>query len=434
MTFNNYSTPKKQLEVSLTNNPGVILNWHTDQTATNACSIDKVSCSDHYAYSATTNTEASIKEMNKGESLAFNRVNWTTINQEIKDKPFIPYCYSNVKELLRQWYAWLWDKIKNNVPKVTSHRSTLPRWVTPSTSHMLKRVQTLKRRIDRQNKPTLSLILKHKKLEKNLQIALTEDQANYEEILTSSRRFSDLQKYLNKINNSREYPRKMFYKEKSTRDDTRKATFFNEFFISVYPKESNPNPLARKTNCSPPGESCTQIHFEETKIEFIPKNLLTNKASDFDGIGNIILKILSETLSKSLYLLFRTFLNQRLFATYWTTSQVTPIFKEKNKASVECNRPISLLCSASEVFEKIISDNIYPKVQPFLKNAQYGFRQKRSAVLQMVQFLSKVYELYDDKKVQTLSVLYLDFSKAFDKVPHSNLITKLRNKGQGIQI
>ena len=122
--------------------------------------------------------EASIKEINKGESLAFNRADWTTINQEIKDKPFIPYCYSNVNELLRQWYAWLWDQIKNNVPKVTSHRSTLPPWVTPSTSHVLKRVQTLKRRIDRQNKPTLniptlnkptlSLILKHKKLEKNL--------------------------------------------------------------------------------------------------------------------------------------------------------------------------------------------------------------------------------------------------------------------------
>ena len=178
---------------------------------------------------------------------------------------------------------------------------TLPPWVTPSTSHKLKRVQTLKRCIDWQNKitlnkPTLNLILKHKKLKKKLQIALTEDQAIYEETVIRSRRFSDLQKYLNKINSSRQYPQKMFYKEKSTRDDTQKATFFNEFFISVYQKESNLNPLARNTNCSPSEEICTQIHIEETKIEFILKNLLTNKASSFDGIGNIILKNLSETL------------------------------------------------------------------------------------------------------------------------------------------
>ena len=92
----------------------------------------------------------------------------------------------------------------------------------------------------------------------------------------------------------------MFYMEKSNRDDTQKATFFNEFFIIVYQKESNPNPLARNTNCSPTEEICTQINIEETKIEFILKNLLTNKASGFDAIGNIILEKLSDTLSKSL--------------------------------------------------------------------------------------------------------------------------------------
>ena len=69
-----------------------------------------------------------------------------------------------------------------------------------------------------------------------------------------------------------------------------------------------------------------------------------------------------------------------------------------------------------------------------MENAQYGFGKKRSAVLQMVQFLSKVYKFYDNKNVQTLSVLYLEFFKAFEKVPHSILIAKLRNIGLGIQI
>ena len=64
-----------------------------------------------------------------------------------------------------------------------------------------------------------------------------------------------------------------------------------------------------------------------------------------------------------------------------------------------------------------------------LTDCQYGFRKKRSTVLQMIVFLKEVYELYDSQSIKNLSILYLDFSKAFDKVPHNRLLQKLYDIG-----
>ena len=63
--------------------------------------------------------------------------------------------------------------------------------------------------------------------------------------------------------------------------------------------------------------------------------------------------------------------------------------------------------------------------------SQYGFRKRRSATLQLIYFLDKIYECNDLESVNELSVLYLDFAKAFDTVPHSVLISKLRSLGIG---
>ena len=40
--------------------------------------------------------------------------------------PFNPYCYSNVNELLKQWYEEFNRLFDQNVPRVTQHRSQLP--------------------------------------------------------------------------------------------------------------------------------------------------------------------------------------------------------------------------------------------------------------------------------------------------------------------
>ena len=66
-----------------------------------------------------------------------------------------------------------------------------------------------------------------------------------------------------------------------------------------------------------------------------------------------------------------------------------------------------------------------------LQESQHGFRKRRSATIQLLLFLDRIYELNDQQDLQELAVLYLDFAKAFDTVPHDILLTKIKIFGIG---
>ena len=74
-------------------------------------------------------------------------------------------------------------------------------------------------------------------------------------------------------------------------------------------------------------------------------------------------------------------------------------------------RPISLLCIVSKLLEHISSR---------ISTSQFGFMKGCSTLQQLLIFLKDIYE----HKTQ-IDVIYLDFSKAFDRVPHNELLLKL---------
>ena len=130
-------------------------------------------------------------------------------------------------------------------------------------------------------------------------------------------------------------------------------------------------------------------------------------------------------------MLFQTCINKGSFPSYWKQSEVTPIHKENDKADVSNYRPISLLTNVSKVFERVLFNHLYPLIEDQLDDRQFGFRQKRSAVLQLLIYLQEVYAKADDAKTNELFALYVDFKKAFDKVAHTNLVEKLKKFGIG---
>ena len=62
---------------------------------------------------------------------------------------------------------------------------------------------------------------------------------------------------------------------------------------------------------------------------------------------------------------------------------------------------------------------------------QYGFINKRSTTLQLLYVLDEWIEILDQGG--TIDAVYLDFMKAFDKVPHKRLLHKLSAYGIGGQ-
>ncbi len=65
-------------------------------------------------------------------------------------------------------------------------------------------------------------------------------------------------------------------------------------------------------------------------------------------------------------------------------------------------------------------------------NSQFGFIEGRSTILQLLNVLDLWTEMLN--KNESIDVVYMDFMKAFDKVPHQRLLHKLKSYGIGENI
>ena len=74
---------------------------------------------------------------------------------------------------------------------------------------------------------------------------------------------------------------------------------------------------------------------------------------------------------------------------------------------------------------------LYDHFVKFLTRCQHGFVKNRSVATNMLSFLKEIYEAIDKNAENHVIAFYTDFSKAFDKVPHYELLKKMSNIGVG---
>ena len=82
-----------------------------------------------------------------------------------------------------------------------------------------------------------------------------------------------------------------------------------------------------------------------------------------------------------------------------------------------------------KVFESLIRDAMVKYLEDnfLIGDSQHGFRKGRSCLTNLLSFSDKVTGSIDSG--DSVDVVFLDFAKAFDKVPHKRLMLKLENHG-----
>ncbi|CAL4131540.1 unnamed protein product, partial [Meganyctiphanes norvegica] len=142
------------------------------------------------------------------------------------------------------------------------------------------------------------------------------------------------------------------------------------------------------------------------------------------------MKACAEELSTPLYILWRHSLDSGDIASLLKSAVICPILKPGSQRNhPKAYRPVSLASHIIKVFERIIRKALveYLQEHDLLPENQHGFISGRSTLSQLLIHIEDAIRAYEEGKAT--DTVYLDFSKAFDKVDHDILCHKLRRLG-----
>ncbi|CAB3996295.1 Hypothetical predicted protein [Paramuricea clavata] len=204
------------------------------------------------------------------------------------------------------------------------------------------------------------------------------------------------------------------------------ANMFNEYFASIF--TSDPDSNSERQDHSQV-ITIDNIALSEEEVMTVIMNLDSNKAQGPDNIPARLLKETAMQITPSLCALFNKSLRVGVLPSVWKLANVVPVHKHGEKTYVENYRPISLLSLISKVLERCIFNNIKYHVYEQINPCQNGFMPGKSCITQLIEVLEQIGRELDRGK--QIDVLYLDMSKAFDRVSHVELIHRLREFGFG---
>ena len=343
-----------------------------------------------------------------------HHIPWESV---ISDCPF--------EDCLTRFQDILFSAINQFIPQVTLRRRSRPPWISNEIMKLIRKKKKLWKRMKASGSPDLYLKFKEmrKITKKHIHLSYVQYLKNLSmKLKTDPKLFWSFHSMKSR---RKRIPEIVYYNEMQSTNPATKVELFNrQFFRTVYSAPTsektfpidvvNPNLLlSLKTTAS--------------EVKRILQNFDVTKATGADNIPARILKVCSQELSKPLALLFNRSFSLGRVPVQWKLANILPVHKANERDLVDNYRSISLLSIPGKCQERIVYSAIYSHVSAYLSDWQHGFVKGRSTATQLILTHHKWARALDEGR--QVDVVFLDFSKAFDRVPHQALLHKLSNFG-----
>lgn len=399
-------------------------------TVVNVFKIDEpLVVEDKYHPALQINVNVSSKKLHNMcpviDAYNFRRANFIELYSELSNTDWSQLVNKDVNKSVELFYNQLYKIMDNCIPKLKKSKNSYPCWFTLEMIRLSKNKKYHFKKMKNQSGDILYHESTYKDMRRKLKYLIKQQKAEF---------IKDAEQNISKNINS------FWSYIKSKKSTANCATFrtvdnivinkrseiannFAHYFSTVY--DHNMNDSSQFSSLIFDNSKAVSISLEDVK-ESINK-LLPKKSCGPDFLPPYILKGCIDVISTPLQILYNLSLEQKVFPNIWKLARVCPVYKSGDKSLFENYRPVSILSSPAKVFEQIMYKYVYNRISSVITPYQHGFVPSKSTttnLLNITNFINNNIELG-----KQTDVLYLDMSKAFDKIKHISIIKTLNEHG-----
>ena len=360
---------------------------------------------------------------NKRAIWKYAQADFTKACRLIEDTNWDALLGDDINDSLYNWQTKFMEIIGECIPKmVLPKRGNLP-WMTTKLTRGMRKRNSLYKRARKSGNPFI--YQKYKQVRNNVVQELRRAKKQYFRKLDPSnpKQFWKTVKLMTKSTSSIPVLERNNVTAIKNSD---KATMLNQYFSECFNKAQPPLSSGDSFNNEGMNECPEDFLCTEEEVFDMLASLDVSKANGPDGISAKMLKGTAHSITPSLTKLFNISISTGIFPEAWKVSSVVPIPKANDRASPTNYRPISLL----SVISKMLERHFYYLISSYLSenhplaNIQWGFQSGKSTISAL---LATTYNWFTQLEAgRDISSVFFDLRKAFDSVPHRQLIDKLQ--------